>query len=308
MLRVSARRSLAAAAALFALQLPAAAELWFAAEPAAQKTPASPPARTPRPDTLAEATKPEAPPIKPADGQPREKIEADISTHEIDVTAGFSGTEIVVFGTVDYSRQPSAEAGYYDVAVVIQGPPLTVVARSKSNVAGLWINTGSMLFDAVPSFYAVSTTRPLEEIAEADVLKTNHLGFDYVRMRPRQGRVPNYSPEDLAAYKDAIVRIKQRDHLYPRQDFGVAFIGRSLFRTSIRLPANIPVGALEAHVFLFRDGKVLSTFSAPVKLARSGIEAYIYDFAQRHGALYGIVTVLLAALAGLTAATVFRRM
>lgn len=263
--------------------------------PAAQPSTPAPPALDAEASTLG------------ADGLPKEKVEADVSAHQIDVTAAFSGTEIVVFGSVDNSRQSSPESGLYDVAVIVQGPPVAVTARSKSNVGGLWINTGALLFDAVPSFYAISTTRPLEEIAEASVLQQLKIGFDHMRMRPRQGRVPNFSEADLKAYKDAIVRIKQQERLYPRQDFGVGFVGRSLFRTSITLPANVPVSALKANVYLFRQGQMLSSYTAPVKLEHRGIEAVIYKFARDHGFLYGLTTVLLAAMAGLAAATIFRR-
>lgn len=277
--------------------MPARAELWLAADTttvgvAANEAP-------PKPVTNA----------KPhSDGLPPERVEADVSAHNIEVTAGFTGSEIVVFGSVDYSRQPTPESGYYDIVVIIQGPPLALIARSKSNVGGLWINTGSMLFDAVPSFYAVSTTRPLEEVADAATLKAHNIGFDYVSMRPRQGRVPTFTPEDLKAYKDAVVRIKQRDHLYPRQDFGVGFIGRSLFRTSIQLPANVPVNTLQAHVHLFREGALISSFNAPVKIERRGIEAVIHDFAMQHAFFYGLFTVMFAAGAGFAAAYVFRRL
>jgi uncharacterized protein (TIGR02186 family) len=273
------------------------AELWLTAATAPRQSAANEPV----------IPLPPPKPLAAADGLPPEKLEADVSAHNIEITAGFTGREIVVFGTVDYSRQPTPESGYYDVAVVIEGPPIAVVARSKSNVGGIWINTGSMLFDAVPSFYALSTTRPLEEMADAATLKQYKIGFDFVRMRPRQGRVPNFSAEDLKTYRDAVVRLKQRDHLYPRQDFGVGFVGRSLFRTSLRLPANVPVSALQAHVFLFREGALISTLSAPVKLERSGIEAFIYRFAMHHSFLYGLVTVLLAVGAGLAVSTLFRR-
>lgn len=274
----------------------ATAELWLTAGDAGQAA---------ANETVPPAARP--PPAPHNDGLPPEKVEADVSAHNIEVTAGFTGREIVVFGTVDYSRQPTPESGYYDIAVIVEGPPVAVIARSKSNVGGLWINTGSLLFDAVPSFYAVSTTRPLEEIADAKLLKEHSIGFDYVRMRPRQGRVPTFTPEDLKAYREAVVRIKQRDFLYPRQDFGVGFIGRSLFRTSMKLPANVPVSALTAHVYLFREGTLLSTVTAPVKVERSGIEAYIHRFATRHSFLYGVLTVLLAIGAGLAASTIFRR-
>jgi uncharacterized protein (TIGR02186 family) len=283
------------AIALFGTPAASHAELWLTAAAGQPQTAAN---ETIRP--------PAAPPLA-ADGLPPEKVEADVSAHNIEITAGFNGHEIVVFGTVDYSRQPTPESGYYDVAVIVEGPPMPIIARSKSNVGGLWINTGSMLFDAVPSFYAVSTTRPLEEIADAKVLKEKNIGFDFVKMRPRQGRVPNFSPQDLEAYRNAVVRIKQREFLYPRQDFGVGFIGRSLFRTSMRLPANVPIGALQAHVYLFRDGALISSFTSPVKLERRGVEAFIHRFATHHSFLYGLITVLLAVGAGMAAATLFRR-
>lgn len=288
--------SIVAIALLTGSAAAAYAELWLTAGNAPHRSAANEPVRPPA-----------APPPPATDGLPPEKVEADVSAHNIEVTAGFTGREIVVFGTVDYSRQQTPESGYYDVAVVIEGPPIAVVARLKSNVGGLWINTGSLLFDAVPSFYALSTTRPLEEMADADLLKAHNIGFDYVRMRPRQGRVPTFSPEDLKSYRDAVVRLKQRDHLYPREDFGVGFVGRSLFRTSMRLPANVPVSALQAHVYLFRDGALISTYTAPVKLERRGVEAFIHRFATRHSLLYGLVTVLLAIGAGLAASTLFRR-
>lgn len=269
------------------------AELWLAAQDGAAATPGGEVPAIP------------APP--PADGLPPEKVEADVSAHNIEVTSGFTGSEIVVFGSVDNSRQPTPESGYYDVAVVIQGPPIAVIARSKSSVGGLWVNTGSMLFDAVPSFYAVSTTRPLEEMAEPEILRKHNIGFDHVRMRPRQGRIPNFTAEDLKAYKDAVIRLKQRDKLYPRQDFGVGFVGRSLFRTSIGLPANVPVASLQARVYLFREGNLLSSYLTPVKLERRGMEALVHDFATEYAFLYGLATVLLAVGTGLAATFVFRR-
>ena len=46
-----------------------------------------------------------------------ESLAADVSARNIAVTSNFNGTEIVVFGAVDGSQQPSAESGYYDVLI-----------------------------------------------------------------------------------------------------------------------------------------------------------------------------------------------
>ena len=81
----------------------------------------------------------------------REMVQADVSARNVSVTSSFNGTEIVIFGAVDNSQQPSAESGYYDVLIVVEGVPGRLIARRKNNVAGLWLNTSAAAFDNVPS-------------------------------------------------------------------------------------------------------------------------------------------------------------
>ena len=74
-------------------------------------------------------------------GQSRVKIEADVSTRRIAVTSGFSGSEIIVFGTI-VNAIPSDDEPY-DVIIIMDGISQHLVTRRKSNVVGLWINTSS---------------------------------------------------------------------------------------------------------------------------------------------------------------------
>ena len=116
--------------------------------------------------------------------QEAENLEADVSTRSVAITSTYSGTEILIFGTVDNSRQPSAEAGTYEIVAVVEGGPSPLSVRHKSRVGGLWINTRSIRFSAGPSFYGIASTRPLDEIAEPEVLATHQIGFDHLRMVP----------------------------------------------------------------------------------------------------------------------------
>ncbi len=238
---------------------------------------------------------------------PRETVEADVSSRAIAITSAFTGTEIVVFGSVLNSRQPSAEAGYYDVIVVLEGIPEPVVARRKSNVAGLWVNTDSFDFESAPSYYAIASTRPIEEIADENFLEAHAIGLDYVRLSPAARSVIRTEPAEAKNFKEAVVRRREQDGLYLKADYAVIFIGKSLFRASIALPAHVPVGPLTARVYLFREGEVLSTFQQRVRLEREGLELWIYWFAMRHPALYGLFTVMVAVIAGLLASAAFRR-
>ena len=233
----------------------------------------------------------------------KEGVEADASTRQVAITSSFTGTEILVFGAVTNSVQPSPEAGTYDVIVVVEGVPAPVVVRQKSRVGGVWINTQSMRFASVPSYYAIASTRPVDEIADKAVLDAHGIGFDHVRMvRTTQSRTEATDPAELAAFKDALIRLKEDERVYVKADFGVSFIGSSLFRATIALPPNVPVGPLTAHVYLFKEGRMLGEYSNRVMLQREGIERYIHATALSQPLLYGIVTVLLAAAAGLAAA------
>ena len=69
----------------------------------------------------------------------------------------------------------------------------------------------------------------------------------------------------------------------------MTFTGRSLFRSTIALPANVPVGPLVARMYLFRNGEVLSAHIARVTLERAGVERVLHNFAFRYPFSYGII-------------------
>jgi uncharacterized protein (TIGR02186 family) len=237
---------------------------------------------------------------------PSETVQADVSTRNVQVTSSFAGTEIVVFGAVDNSRQQSAEAGLYDIVIVVVGTPTRLVARRKTRVAGaIWLNTDSLAFERVPSYYAIAATRPLDEIASQEVLKATGIGFDYVPMeldKTSDGR----TAAEIHDYREAIVRLKQKDRLFTRSDFAVTFIGPSLFRASVEVPANVVVGPFETRVFLFRNGELLSQYDARLNLERQGLEETLHVLAFKHPIAYGLMIVALATGAGLLAAALFR--
>lgn len=239
----------------------------------------------------------------------REIVHADISTRSVQVTSSFTGTEIIVFGSIEHGRpEHAASEDLYDVVVVLEGTPEKLVARRKSNVVGLWINTQSMTFESVPSYYAISSTRPLDEIASPLVLRNHDIGFDKVRMLPVGGWESGITTADLRKFKEAVIRLKNSSGLYVQSDYGVVFVGgASLFRTTIDLPANVPVGNLNARVMLFRKGQMLSQFKSQVRMQRQGIERYLHDFAFGYPLLYGITAVIVAAGAGLAASSYFNR-
>jgi uncharacterized protein (TIGR02186 family) len=238
---------------------------------------------------------------------PRETVQADVSTRTVGITSSFTGTEIIVFGAIANAREPKTDADQYDVVVVLEGVGDELITRRKSNVGGIWVNTTAVRFKSVPSYYAIAGTRPLDEITEPHILDQHAIGFEHISLLPKDEKTARISKGELPEFKAAVIRLKQKQGLYVQNEFGVVFVGKSLFRATIDLPANVPVGPLTSRVHLFREGVLLDTFQSQVQLSREGIGRYLYNFAIGYPLLYGIAAVLVAASAGWAASTFFSR-
>jgi uncharacterized protein (TIGR02186 family) len=126
-------------------------------------------------------------------------------------------------------------------------------------------------------------------------------------MTPSRAASSDLKEYELAAFRSAVIRLKKKDNLYVLEPTGVTFVGRSLFRSTIALPANVPVGPLVARTYLFRNGEVVSTHIGRVTLHRAGIEWLVHNFAFVYPMSYGLLAVFIAAGCGLLASTYFRR-
>jgi uncharacterized protein (TIGR02186 family) len=87
----------------------------------------------------------------------------------------------------------------------------------------------------------------------------------------------------------------------------VTFLGNRLFRTRITLPANVPTGTYQVQVFLIQDGRVVSGQTTPLSVSKVGGEAVVFDFAHNQPALYGLIAIALALVAGWMAHLAFRK-
>ena len=216
---------------------------------------------------------------------------ADLSDHLVAITTGFTGTKVLLFG---------ATQGEGDVVVVVRGPRNRQLVRRKDRIAGIWINNAEMAFQGVPSFYAVSSSRPLADFVPPAVAARHQIGIENVRLAAPEGA------DEAGAFRDALVRNKQRAELYGKAPGTISFLGNRLFRTDLYFPTNAPVGTYEVQVLLFRGGEVVSASITPLIVSRIGFEAGVFDFAHRHALAYGVLAVLIAVMAGWLAGIVFR--
>jgi uncharacterized protein (TIGR02186 family) len=149
----------------------------------------------------------------------------------------------------------------------------------------------------------VASTRPLDQAAALSVLDRHQIGIDHLGMKI--GRKDQSAGDD--DYRKALLRLKESSGLYARAPGVVSFVGRRLFRTEIDFPANVPTGIYTVEVYLMKNGEVASAQTTPLIISKIGVGAEVFDFAMHRTALYGLLAVLLAAVAGWLAAVSFKR-
>lgn len=93
-----------------------------------------------------------------------EQLVTDLSEHQIKIESTFTGAKILLFGAIE-ADSSFVRALAKDVVVVVRGPTEDLTARRKEKIAGIWMNYGAQTFKAIPSYYAVLSTRSLNSIA-----------------------------------------------------------------------------------------------------------------------------------------------
>ncbi|SIQ03576.1 conserved hypothetical protein [Rhizobium sp. RU35A] len=234
----------------------------------------------------------------------REGLEIGTSTSEIAITSEFRGADLTVFGALTNADELFLAIGQYDVVVTLEGPRDAATVRRKERVFGIWMNTQSVTFEQVPESYSMASTRPLEDIPRSPSAPRMAVGIEHLALSPI-GYVGNAL--SVAEFREAYRRLKLSGGLYQRDTAGVRFVSPSLFRATLRLPANVPDGVHVVHAYLFKSGELILQRDLPLRVVKTGLEQTITDAAHQQPLLYGLVSVLIALVTGWGASVLFRR-
>jgi hypothetical protein len=225
------------------------------------------PAQEAAPDATQEPTQSPAP--------APERIQIGLSTDRIMIRSDFSGADLTIFGSVDNADSLASR-----------------------------INTQSETFVNVPASYAVSTTRALQDMADPSMYRQLSLGIETIHLQPGSALD---TPATIEEFGRALRDRKRATGLYNERIGGVQFLSQNLFRATVSLAPNVPLGTHRARAFLFKSGAFIGESSASLGIYKAGFEQSVYEAAHRYSLLYGLFAVALAMLTGWVGSIVFRR-
>ena len=235
-------------------------------------------------------------------GQRDAVLVPEISQHEVKVRQGFTGTELLLFGAV---LDPGGRAGQgYDIVVVLKGPSEPIRLREKERFAGVWVNAESSDFRSVPSYFAVASSRPIDEIVDQKTAAIYEFGTRYIQLSPSG----SFNPEAQMRFALGLVDLKRRQGLYKEDMAGVRITEDVLYQARIAMPSNVTTGTYVAETFAISQGRVIASAQSEVEVRKVGLELFVEDSANNYGLLYGLVAVILSVSMGWGAGRLFARL
>lgn len=235
-------------------------------------------------------------------GQREPILVPEVSQSKVEVRQGFTGADLLLYGAV-IDPAGAGSRTQYDIVVVLKGPTEPIRLREKERIAGIWMNAGSSDFRSAPAFFAVASSRPVEEIVDPLTAAIYELGTEFIQLSP-SGQI---EPEEQARYARGLVEMRERLGLYKADPNGVRISEGVLYQARIELPSNVTTGEYTAETFAVANGRVLASATADIEVEKVGFEGSVVYAAERLSLLYGLYAIAMSLSMGWLAGRLFSK-
>ncbi len=197
------------------------------------------------------------------------------------------------------------------IIVVVRGPSAAEVFNKVGRVGPIWVNTGKVIISGVPALLLLFSSEPINTCLNAAAIDRYQLSLCSLKKHiqieikaPDRDRVA----DDFLAFKAhrATYRITSRS-----VQLGAPDQGEVPYGLDFEMPRSAKPGEYQVSVLECRNGEVASQSDVNLGLVEVGFPAVVARLAQEQAPLYGIMSIIVAMVAGFgidfIAARIFRR-
>ncbi|RJP69732.1 MAG: hypothetical protein C4532_10330 [Candidatus Abyssobacteria bacterium SURF_17] len=220
-----------------------------------------------------------------------------LTPQKVEIGSFYHGTDLVIEGTVPADC---------NVAVLVSGERKEHVLKQKGRVGPVWMNVGTVTVEGAPElYYLLVSSDTLAHLASSDILDANSIGYDALRKEitiEQEG-------SDLDTTFQEFINLMEDRGLYKVSTSSIALQraegNLATFKLSVSIPALVPAGQYDVHMYYSRDGHLISNASGAFTVEKVGLPQWLSRLAFNHAALYGILAIVVAVAAGLLMGVLF---
>jgi uncharacterized protein (TIGR02186 family) len=197
-----------------------------------------------------------------------------------------------------------------DLIVNITSPEAATVLKEKGKAAGfLWMNVGELHFEHTPNLYFLRSTKKVEDILNPVDTTKHVLGLSALKNHVDIEEISASSDDEKNQWFTEFVKYKEKVKLYSEETGQITLKeedGKNIYYTLFDWPYQAPPGDYRVDVSAVKDGKIVETAQSEVSVEQVGAVKYLSTMAKNNGAMYGIISIVIALFSGFGAGLLFK--
>lgn len=222
---------------------------------------------------------------------------SEMSSHHVAISARYTGGSILLFGAMSTPGQ---------IIVKVRSPDEDVALQKKGRVGPFWLTQGKHVIHGTPGLYYLLSSAPIDRLLPAAARAAHGLDLQDALKDMKIEPEPANAAE-RQALAAALLKLEQARHHYVADPGAVEIIGGRLYMATIDMPAQLPLGEYAVSIYLVKDGKVIATQHTSIDVNEVGLEQWLFNAANQHSWLFGIVFTAAMMLLGLLLGVVLGR-
>ena len=226
-------------------------------------------------------------------------ITSKVTPAQIPVDSFYHGVGVVVTGEVETGE---------DIIVKFSSPAKKSYLHKKGKKGGfLWMNVGELEFSPVSDVYLVYSTGDINSILSVEQQDKYALGYDAFRRLVEVSPVSDESEKEK--WVKEFISFKEKNRIYGivtgEIETGTTG-GKKTFKLSVDWPYQAQPRNYTVSVYAVKDQSVQDHNQTSLKVEKIGALSFISGMAFNNAAVYGVVSILIAIVAGFIVSVIFK--
>lgn len=234
--------------------------------------------------------------------RPALAVTCKVAPDNIPITLNYHGADLVVSGE---------NVAGDDLIIRITSESAAAHYKYKGKAGGLfWMKKGDVTFENVPGVYLLYSTREMEKLLDPDHLRANLIGFAALKEASKMVTDSAELQGQDSRWLDEFIRFKESLNLYAiRTGTVTRQHGQSsdTYSVEVRWPSQAAPGSYLVEALAVRNGQVVEQASARFNVEQAGLVKLLSKLAFEKEALYGIMAVVVAIIAGFAVGMIFKK-